>query len=103
VSARPQKTPRLPSARLAALPSLNHIVSVLVDLAYVSNVDIGTQIRDQLVDVVGRVRAARSYAVKVMVKVLSDDAFLLHAGEQAVVPRCCGQQLGYVQSTAGAS
>jgi AP-3 complex subunit delta-1 len=57
-------------------------LSVLVDLAYVSNVDIGTQIRDQLVDVVGRVRAARSYAVKLMVKVLSDDTFLLHAGEQ---------------------
>jgi hypothetical protein len=57
-------------------------LSVLVDLAYVSNFDIGTQIRDQLVDVVGRVRAARSYAVKLMVKVLSDDTFLLHAGEQ---------------------
>ncbi|KAG2365496.1 adaptin N terminal region-domain-containing protein [Suillus spraguei] len=64
-------------------------LSVLVDLAYVSNVDIGTQIRDQLVDVVGRVRAARSYAVKLMVKVLSDDTFLLHAGE----PGSCSEVL----------
>ncbi|KAG1769905.1 hypothetical protein EV702DRAFT_1202686 [Suillus placidus] len=40
----------------------------IVDLAYVSNVDIGAQICDQLVDIVGRVRAARSYAVKLMVK-----------------------------------
>ncbi|KIJ66444.1 hypothetical protein HYDPIDRAFT_87029 [Hydnomerulius pinastri MD-312] len=64
-------------------------LSVLVDLAYISNVDIGAQIRDQLVDVVGRVRAARSYAVKLMVKVLSDDTFLLNAGE----PGSCSEVL----------
>jgi len=64
-------------------------LSVLVDLAYVSNVDIGAKIRDQLVDVVGRVRASRSYAVKLMVKVLSDDTFLLHAGE----PGSCSEVL----------
>ncbi|KAH7930472.1 Adaptor protein complex AP-3 delta subunit [Leucogyrophana mollusca] len=56
-------------------------LSVLVDLAYISGVDIGAQIRDQLVDVVGRVRGARRYAIKLMVKVLSDDTFLLNAGE----------------------
>ncbi|KAF8131643.1 adaptin N terminal region-domain-containing protein [Boletus edulis] len=56
-------------------------LSVLVDLAYISNVDIGAHIRDQLVDVVGRVRAVRAYAVKLMVKVLSDETLLLNAGE----------------------
>lgn len=64
-------------------------LSVLVDLAYISNVDIGGQIRDQLVDVVGRVRAARAYAVKLMVKVLSDETFLLNAGE----PGSCSEVL----------
>ncbi|KAJ7040260.1 armadillo-type protein [Mycena alexandri] len=41
-------------------------LSVLVDLAHVANVDIGSQIRDQLVDVVGRVKGVRRYAVKLM-------------------------------------
>ncbi|KIJ07920.1 hypothetical protein PAXINDRAFT_139610 [Paxillus involutus ATCC 200175] len=64
-------------------------LSVLVDLAYVSNVDVGAQIRDQLVDVAGRVRAARAYAVKLMVKVLSDETFVLNAGE----PGSCSEVL----------
>ena len=56
-------------------------LSVLVDLAYVANVNVGARIRDQLVDVVGRVRAARRYAVKLMVKVLGDDTFPERYGE----------------------
>ncbi|KAI5998114.1 adaptin N terminal region-domain-containing protein [Pisolithus albus] len=64
-------------------------LSVLVDLTYVSGVDIGAQIRDQLVDVVGRVRAVRPYAVKLMVKLLSDETLLVHAGE----PGSCSEVL----------
>lgn len=64
-------------------------LSVLVDLTYISNVDIGTQIRDQLVDVVSRVRAARAYAVKLMVKVLSDETLWLNAGK----PGSCSEVL----------
>ncbi|KAI6031280.1 adaptin N terminal region-domain-containing protein [Pisolithus microcarpus] len=64
-------------------------LSVLVDLTYVSGVDIGAQIRDQLVDVVGRVRAVRAYAVKLMVKLLSDETLLVHAGE----PGSCSEVL----------
>lgn len=56
-------------------------LSVLVDLAYVASVDIGAEIRDQLVDVTARVRGARRYAVQLMVKLLCDDTFLMHAGE----------------------
>ncbi|KAI6133633.1 adaptin N terminal region-domain-containing protein [Pisolithus thermaeus] len=64
-------------------------LSVLVDLTYVSDVDIGAQIRDQLVDVVGRVRAVRACAVKLMVKLLSDETLLVHAGE----PGSCSEVL----------
>lgn len=54
-------------------------LSVLVDLAHVANVDIGSEIRDQLVDVVGRVRASRPYAVKLMYTLISDEAMLRNA------------------------
>ncbi|PFH49682.1 hypothetical protein AMATHDRAFT_147133 [Amanita thiersii Skay4041] len=56
-------------------------LSVLVDLAHVANVNIGAEIRDQLVDIVGRVRAARPYAVQVMYTLITDDKLLLNAGE----------------------
>ncbi|KAJ3570630.1 hypothetical protein NP233_g4273 [Leucocoprinus birnbaumii] len=57
-------------------------ISVLIDLAHVANVNIGAEIRDQLVDVVGRVRAARRYAVQQMYSVLTDDSILQNAGEE---------------------
>ncbi|RPD64688.1 Adaptor protein complex AP-3 delta subunit [Lentinus tigrinus ALCF2SS1-7] len=61
-------------------------ISVLVDLAYVARVNIGEEIREQLVDIAGRVRAARRYAVQVMVKLLSDDAFLHNASDEGGCP-----------------
>lgn len=57
-------------------------LSVLVDLAYVASVDVGAQIRDQLVDVTARVRAARRFSVSLMVKVLCDDTFVTNAKEK---------------------
>ncbi|TFK42007.1 Ap3d1 protein [Crucibulum laeve] len=57
-------------------------LSVLVDLAHVANVDVGFEIRDQLVDVVGRVRGARRYAVKLMYTLLSDDTMLRNAQDE---------------------
>ncbi|KAF5368594.1 hypothetical protein D9758_002444 [Tetrapyrgos nigripes] len=57
-------------------------LSVLVDLAHVANVNIGTQIRDQLVDVVTRVRGARRYAVKLMYTLLNDDSLLRNARDE---------------------
>ncbi|KAL0061526.1 AP-3 complex subunit delta [Marasmius tenuissimus] len=57
-------------------------LSVLVDLAHVANVNVGAEIRDQLVDVVGRVRAARRYAVKLMHTLLNDDAILRNAQDE---------------------
>lgn len=57
-------------------------LSVLVDLAHIANVDIGHEIRDQLVDVVGRVRAARPYAVKLMHSLLTDNSLILNANDE---------------------
>ncbi|KAF8956094.1 adaptin N terminal region-domain-containing protein [Flammula alnicola] len=57
-------------------------LSVLVDLAHVANVDVGAEICDQLVDVVGRVRGARRYAVKLMYTLLSDDSIVRNASEE---------------------
>ncbi|RDX42973.1 Adaptor protein complex AP-3 delta subunit [Lentinus brumalis] len=61
-------------------------ISVLVDLAYVARVNVGAEIREQLVDIAGRVRAARRYAVQVMVKLLSDDSFLHNASDEGGCP-----------------
>jgi AP-3 complex subunit delta-1 len=57
-------------------------ISVLVDLAHVANVNVGAEIRDQLVDVVGRVRAVRRYAVKLMYSLLSDEAMLQNVQDE---------------------
>ncbi|KAJ7459062.1 adaptin N terminal region-domain-containing protein [Mycena galericulata] len=57
-------------------------LSVLVDLAHVANVDVGSQIRDQLVDVVGRVKGVRRYAVKLMYTLLCDDTMLHNARDE---------------------
>ncbi|KAJ8508456.1 hypothetical protein ONZ45_g9263 [Pleurotus djamor] len=64
-------------------------LSVLVDLAHVANVGIGMAIRDQLVDIVGRVRSARRYAVKLMYTLLSDDAMVQNAQDT----RSCSEVL----------
>lgn len=54
-------------------------ISVLVDLAHVANVDVGAQIRDQLVDVVVRVKGVRRYAVKLTYTLLCDDTLLFNS------------------------
>jgi len=57
-------------------------LSVLVDLAHVANVDVGAQIRDQLVDVAGRVRGCRRYAVQLMYTLLCDSSIVRNAAEE---------------------
>ncbi|EKM61582.1 uncharacterized protein PHACADRAFT_83114 [Phanerochaete carnosa HHB-10118-sp] len=64
-------------------------LSVLVDLAYVANADVGAQIRDKLMDVTARVRAARGYSVQLMVKLLRDETFLANVDEEG----CCAEAL----------
>lgn len=49
------------------------VVSVLIDVAYVSHVDVGAEVKTMLLDVVGRVKSVREYAVRMLEKVLSDD------------------------------
>jgi AP-3 complex subunit delta len=50
---------------------------VLVDLAYVAGVNVGIDIRNQLVDIVGRVRGVRRRAVELMMSILGDESFAL--------------------------
>ncbi|KZV61604.1 Adaptor protein complex AP-3 delta subunit [Peniophora sp. CONT] len=57
-------------------------LSVLVDLAYVAGVNVGLEIRDQLVDVVARVRGIQRRAVELMVSLLNDDSFLANAKDE---------------------
>lgn len=64
-------------------------LSVLVDLAHVANADIGKEIRDQLVDLAGRVRGLRSYAVKLMFSLLNDESSSLNSDE----PGSCSEVL----------
>lgn len=49
------------------------VISVLIDVAYVSNVDIGSEVKTMLLDVVGRVKSVRSFAVRMLEKVLCDE------------------------------
>jgi AP-3 complex subunit delta-1 len=49
------------------------VVSVLVDVAYVSNVNVGAEVKSLLLDVVGRVRSVRGFAVDVLEKALDDE------------------------------
>jgi AP-3 complex subunit delta-1 len=58
------------------------VVSVIVDVAYVAQVDVGTRVRNMLLDVVGRVRSVRPYVVRVLEKALGDDALRARLKEQ---------------------
>ncbi|WVQ79529.1 hypothetical protein IAT38_001628 [Cryptococcus sp. DSM 104549] len=51
------------------------VLSVLVDVAYVSRVDVGEEVKAMVLDVVGRVRSVRGYAVGVLEKVVADEEF----------------------------
>lgn len=78
-------------------------LSVLVDLSYVANVDVGGEIKNQLMDVAVRVKAVRRYAMMLMAKLLSDDALLLHASDEGSCTNVlwaaawiCGEYCRYV-------
>lgn len=56
-------------------------LSVLVDLAHIARANVGMLLREQLVDVVARVRSVRPYAVKLMKALICDDSFLARTRE----------------------
>ena len=56
----------------ALVTDFDWVISVLIDVAYVSQVDVGDEVRDMLFDVVGRVRSVRSHAVKALERVISE-------------------------------
>jgi AP-3 complex subunit delta-1 len=60
----------------AAVPNYVWYLSVLIDLAYIARVDVGREIRAQIVEIVGRVRDVRPSAVELLGKVLHDANFL---------------------------
>lgn len=79
------------------------VVSVLIDVAYVSNVDIGAEVKTMLLDVVGRVKSVREYAVRMLEKVLGDDELRARAaqgtGEDGLLEAAvwiCGEYARYV-------
>ncbi|KAI0286853.1 Ap3d1 protein [Russula aff. rugulosa BPL654] len=57
-------------------------LSVLLDLTYVASVKVGDQIRDQLVDIVARVRGVKRWAVELMTRLVRDDTFLSNSQEE---------------------
>ena len=57
-------------------------LSVLLDLTYVASVKVGEQIRDQLVDIVARVRGVKRWAVELMTRLMRDDTFLANSQEE---------------------
>lgn len=57
-------------------------LSVLLDLTYVAFVKVGEQIRDQLVDIVARVRGVKRWAVELMTRLIRDDTFLANSQEE---------------------
>ncbi|KAH8101043.1 Adaptor protein complex AP-3 delta subunit [Phellopilus nigrolimitatus] len=55
-------------------------VSVLVDLAYVARAPVGEMIRDQLIDIVVRVKQVRRYAIQISMRILGDETFISGSG-----------------------
>lgn len=64
--------------------------TVLVDLAYVSHVSVGEEIKDRILDVVARVRGNfRPFVVGLMMRLLRDQTFIAGAREEG----SCGEIL----------
>jgi len=57
-------------------------LSVLLDLTYVASVKVGDLIRDQLVDIVARVKGVKRWTVELMTRLVRDDAFLANSQEE---------------------
>lgn len=58
-------------------------MTVLVDLAYVSNVNVGGEIKERILDVTARVRGNfRPFVVHLMQRLLKDETFVGNANEE---------------------
>ncbi|WVQ96213.1 hypothetical protein IAU59_003317 [Kwoniella sp. CBS 9459] len=81
------------------------VISVLIDISYVSGVNVGEEIRRLVLDVVGRVKSVRQYAVGVLEKVLGDEDFRERGrdgtGEEGLIEAAvwvCGEYSSYLSS-----
>lgn len=70
-------------------------------MAYVSRVDVGAEVKEMILDIIGRVRSVRGYAVGVLEKILGDEDLRERgrdgAGEQGLVEAAvwvCGEYAG---------
>lgn len=83
--------------------------TVLVDLAYVSHVAVGEEIKDRILDVVARVRGNfRPFVVRLMTRLLRDEMFVAGAREEGscgevlyAASWVVGEYCQYVQSVRG--
>ncbi|KAH9982297.1 Clathrin/coatomer adaptor, adaptin-like protein [Lactifluus volemus] len=57
-------------------------LTVLLDLTHIASVKVGDQIREQLVDIVARVRGVKRWAVELMTRLLRDETFLANSQEE---------------------
>lgn len=64
----------------SSIPSFEWYLAVLIDLAYISRVDVGKEIGRQIREIVGRVRSVREKAVELLGGLIRDQAFLEGAG-----------------------
>ncbi|WWC65615.1 uncharacterized protein I303_108235 [Kwoniella dejecticola CBS 10117] len=81
------------------------VISLAIDLAYVSHVDVGENIKSLVLDVVGRVKSVREYAVGVLEKVLGDEDLRARGrdgtGEDGLIEAAiwtCGEYSSYLLS-----
>lgn len=57
------------------------VISVLIDIATISSVNVGEEVKEMLMDIVARVKSVREYAVGVLEKVVADESIREKAKE----------------------
>ena len=67
----------------SSIPSFEWYLAVLIDLAYISRVDVGAKIGRQIREIVGRVRSVREKSVELLSGLIRDQAFMEGAAKGA--------------------
>lgn len=58
---------------------------MLIDVSYISKVNLGPRISEMILDIVGRVKSVREYAVNVLEKIIEDEDVRSKAGKEGSV------------------
>jgi len=82
------------------------VLSVLIDVAYVSRVNVASEIKSMILDIVGRVKSVRGYAVGLLEKVIGDEGFRERgqqgSGEDGLLEAAiwtCGEYSRYAENS----